>query len=174
MAAAIEGRAPEFRTTAVVGKGDFVEVALSDYRGRWVVLFFYPLDFTPVCPTELVELSKRTGEFAALDAQVLGCSVDSPWSHRAWIRGGLGELAFPLLSDLTKQIAREWGALLEDRGIATRATYIVDPDGVVQYACQHSTRVGRSVSETLRVLEALRTQEQCPVEWRRGQTTLGR
>jgi alkyl hydroperoxide reductase subunit AhpC len=139
-----------------------------------VVLFFYPLDFTFVCPTEILEFSKRAGEFEALGAQVIGCSVDSEHSHKAWIEHGLGELAIPLASDLTRSIARSYGALLEDRGIATRATYVIDPQGVVQYACYHNTAVGRSVSETLRVLEALQTGEKCPVEWRAGARTLGK
>jgi len=167
-------KAPDFTTPAAWGKGEIRPVSLSSYRGRWVVLFFYPLDFTFVCPTEILEFSKRAGEFAALGAQVIGCSVDSEHSHRAWIEHGLGELAIPLASDITKSIARSYGALLEDRGIATRATYVIDPQGVVQYACYHNTAVGRSVSETLRVLEALQTGEKCPVDWRPGAKTLGR
>jgi alkyl hydroperoxide reductase subunit AhpC len=167
-------KAPDFTAPAAWGKGEIRPVSLSSYRGRWVVLFFYPLDFTFVCPTEILEFSKRAGEFAALGAQVIGCSVDSEHSHRAWIEHGLGELAIPLASDITKSIARSYGALLEDRGIATRATYVIDPQGVVQYACYHNTAVGRSVSETLRVLEALQTGEKCPVDWRPGAKTLGR
>jgi alkyl hydroperoxide reductase subunit AhpC len=167
-------KAPDFTTPAAWGKGEIRPVSLSSYRGRWVVLFFYPLDFTFVCPTEILEFSKRAGEFEALGAQVIGCSVDSEYSHKAWIEHGLGELAIPLASDLTKSIARSYGALLEDRGIATRATYVIDPQGVVQYACYHNTAVGRSVSETLRVLEALQTGEKCPVEWRAGARTLGK
>ncbi len=167
-------KAPGFRAKAAVGKGELVDVSLEDYRGKWVVLFFYPLDFTTVCPTEIVELSRRHREFEALDAQVLGCSVDSQHSHRAWIQRDLREVSFPLLADLTKEIARSYGALLEGQGYATRATYIIDPEGVVQYAAYHNTRIGRSVSETLRVLEALRTGEKCPAEWTKGQKTLGR
>jgi alkyl hydroperoxide reductase subunit AhpC len=150
-------KAPDFTAPAATGKGEFVEVSLASHRGRWVVLFFYPLDFTFVCPTEILEFSKRAREFEALGAQVLGCSVDSEYAHRAWIENGLGELRIPLVSDITKRIARDYGALLEDRGIATRATYVIDPEGVVQYACFHNTAIARSVSETLRVLEALRT-----------------
>jgi peroxiredoxin (alkyl hydroperoxide reductase subunit C) len=167
-------KAPDFTTPAAWGKGEIRPISLASYRGRWVVLFFYPLDFTFVCPTEILEFSKRAREFEALGAQVIGCSVDSEHSHRAWIEHGLGELHIPLASDLTKSIARSYGALLEDRGIATRATYVIDPQGVVQYACYHNTAVGRSVSETLRVLEALQTGEKCPVDWRPGAETLGR
>ncbi len=167
-------KAPEFTAPAVTGKGEFTEVRLSALRGKWVVLFFYPLDFTFVCPTEILEFSKRSGEFERLGAQVVGCSIDSQYAHRAWIEHGLGELSIPLVADVTKRIARDYGALLEDKGIATRATYVIDPEGVVQYAAYHNTAIGRSVSETLRVLEALQTGEKCPVEWRPGAKTLGR
>ena len=166
-------KAPHFTAEAVV-EGQFKNVSLSDYKGKNVVLFFYPLDFTFVCPTEILEFSKRAREFEELGAQVLGCSVDSQYSHRAWIENGLGELRIPLVSDITKRIARDYGALIEDKGIATRATFLIDPQGIVQYACYHNTAVGRSVSETLRVLEALRTGEKCPVEWHPGASTLGR
>jgi alkyl hydroperoxide reductase subunit AhpC len=167
-------KAPDFTAPAAAGKGEFVEISLASHRGKWVVLFFYPLDFTFVCPTEILEFSKRAREFEALGAQVLGCSVDSQYSHRAWIENGLGELRIPLVADITKRIARDYGALIEDEGIATRATFIIDPEGIVQYACYHNTATGRSVSETLRVLEALRTGEKCPVEWHPGARTLGR
>jgi peroxiredoxin (alkyl hydroperoxide reductase subunit C) len=167
-------KAPDFTALAATGKGEFLEVSLASHRGKWVVLFFYPLDFTFVCPTEILEFSKRAREFEALGAQVMGCSVDSEYAHRAWIENGLGELRIPLVSDITKRIARDYGALIEDEGIATRATFLIDPKGIVQYACFHNTAVGRSVSETLRVLEALQTGEKCPVDWRPGAKTLGR
>lgn len=166
--------APDFRAPAVLGSGEIREIGLSDFAGKWVVLFFYPLDFTVVCPTEILEFSKRMGEFDALETKVLGCSVDSHHAHKAWIEKGLGEIRFPLVSDMTKSIARSYGALLEDKGFATRATYIIDPKGVVQYASYHNTAVGRSVSEILRVLEALQTGEKCPADWRPGSRTLGR
>jgi peroxiredoxin 2/4 len=167
-------KAPEFRAPAVSGKGEMGEISLADLRGRWVVLFFYPKDFTTVCPTEIREFSKRAGEFRALGAQVLGCSVDTAESHQSWIEKDLGEIAIPLLADPGKDISRIYGALLEEAGVATRATYLVDPEGVVQYACYHNRRVGRSVSETLRVLEALQTGEKTPSDWERGGRTLGR
>jgi alkyl hydroperoxide reductase subunit AhpC len=166
-------KAPDFRARAVSGKGDILEVSLADFKGKWLVLFFYPRDFTAVCPTEIVEFSKRAPEFEALNAKVAGCSVDTAESHRSWIENGLGPVAIPLLADPGKAMARSYGALLEKEGVATRATCIVDPSGVVQYACWHNLRVGRSVSETLRVLEALQTAERTPAEWRRGQETLG-
>jgi peroxiredoxin (alkyl hydroperoxide reductase subunit C) len=167
-------KAPEFTLPAVVGNGDFKDVSLADYRGKFVVLFFYPLDFTFVCPTEIQEFSKREAEFKGLNAQVLGCSVDSKFSHKAWIQNGLGQLTYPLLSDFNKDVARKYGALLEDQGVATRATFIIDPNGVLQYANYHNTDVGRSVSETLRVLQAIQTGERCPAEWKPGAKTLGK
>jgi alkyl hydroperoxide reductase subunit AhpC len=167
-------KAPDFRARAVSGKGEILELSLADFKGKWFVLFFYPRDFTAVCPTEIVEFSKRTAEFEALGAKVAGCSVDTAESHRNWIEKGLGPIAIPLLADPGKEMARSYGALIEKEGVATRATCIVDPGGVVQYACWHNLHVGRSVSETLRVLEALQTAERTPAEWHRGQETLGR
>src|SRR4051812_38625753 len=159
-------KAPEFSLEAVVGNGDFKNVSLKDYRGKWVVLFFYPLDFTFVCPTEIQEFSKREAEFKKLNSVVLGCSVDSKYSHKAWIGSTLGQITYPLLSDMGREVARKYGALIEESGHTTRATFIVDPEGVLQYALYHNTNVGRSVGETLRVVEALQTGERCPVEWK--------
>jgi alkyl hydroperoxide reductase subunit AhpC len=166
--------APLFRAPAVSGRGEVRELALLDLRGRWVVLFFYPRDFTAVCPTEIRELSTRVGEFRALGAEVVGCSVDGAESHRAWIADGLGEVQIPLLADADRSIARAYGALLEREGVAARATFMVDPAGIVQYAAFHNLAVGRSVSEMLRVLEALTTGERTPAGWRPGEPTLGR
>ena len=148
-------KAPEFTLDAVVGKGEFKPVSLADYRGKWVVFFFYPLDFTVICPAELQEFSRREADFRKLNAVVLGASCDSVHSHKAWIGGTLGSLSFPLLSDLTRDVARRYGALLEEKGHSMRATFIIDPDGVLQYALYQNTNVGRSVPETLRMLDAL-------------------
>lgn len=167
-------KAPEFSMDAVVGKGDFKKISLSDYKGKWVVLFFYPLDFTFVCPTEILEFSKRDEEFKKMNAVVIGASVDSKHSHKAWINASLGELRYPLASDMNRDVSRKYGALIEDSGFTTRATFIIDPEGVMQYALYHNTNVGRSVSETLRVLEALQTGDRCPVDWKKGEKTLGR
>jgi len=167
-------KAPDFSLKAAVGKGDFKNISLSDYRGKWVVFFFYPLDFTFVCPTEIQEFSKRDADFKTLNAVVLGCSVDSVHSHKAWINGTLGQLNYPLLSDMNREVSRRYGALIEDAGHSTRATFMIDPEGVLQYALYHNTNVGRSVGETLRVLEALQTGERCPVEWKKGEKTLGK
>lgn len=166
--------APELRAAGVRGRGDPVEVRLSDLRGRWAVVFFYPRDFTPVCPTELRELTRRVAEFRALDVELLALSVDDVATHRRWIAEALGEVPFPLLSDPGGAIARAWGALLEPQGVATRATFVVDPGGVIQQASFHNLAVGRSISELLRVIEALRTGDRAPADWRPGEPTLGR
>lgn len=164
--------APEFTLQGVVGE-NFKEIRLDDYKGKWVVLFFYPLDFTFICPTEITEFSKRDREFKALNAQVLGVSVDSIYSHKAWLKE-LGNLNYPLLSDLTKEVSRKYGVLLEDKGITLRGTFIIDPEGKVRYQLVHDLGIGRSVEEILRVLNALQTGELCPVEWKPGKKTLGK
>jgi len=166
--------APDFTAPAVRGAGEPVEVRLAALRGRWVVLLFYPRDFTTVCPTEVLELSKRTPELRALEAEALAISVDDVETHRRWIAEVLGPVAVTLVADPDRAISRAYGALLEDRGVATRATFVVDPAGLVQYAAFHNLQVGRSVSELIRVLEALRTGERSPAEWQPGQPTLGR
>jgi len=166
--------APDFTAPAVRGAGEPFEARLSALRGRWVVLLFYPRDFTSICPTEVLELSKRMPELGALEADALAISVDDAETHRRWITEVLGPVAVPLVADPDRAITRAYGALLEREGVALRATYLVDPAGVVQYAALHNLQVGRSISELLRVLEALRTGERAPVEWRPGQPTLGR
>lgn len=167
-------KAPDFRAKAVVGNGDFKDISLGDYKGKYVVLFFYPLDFTFVCPTEITQYSRRHDDFAKLGAVVLGCSIDSHHSHKAWIGNGLGQQKYPLVSDITHDISKAYGAYLPEKGHATRATFIIDPEGIVQYASYHNTNVGRSVDETLRVLGAIQTGERCPVDWKPGEKTLGK
>ncbi len=167
-------KAPEFTLDAAVGKGEFSKVSLAELRGKWVVLVFYPLDFTSVCPTELLELAKRLPEFREQNAAVLGCSIDSIHAHKTWIEGTLGPVGFPLLSDLNREVSRAYGVLIEAAGHATRGTFIIDPEGVLQYALYHNTSIGRSVRETLRVLAALQTCETCPAEWEKGLPTLGK
>jgi alkyl hydroperoxide reductase subunit AhpC len=166
--------APAFRARAVMPDGSERELSLADYAGRWLVLAFYPRDFSRVCPTEVLELSKRSGEFADLGASVVMASVDDLATHRRWIAEKLGAVAVPLAADPTRENARGWGALLPRQGVATRATFLVDPAGVVRHASFHDPSVGRSVSEILRLLEALRTGEAVAAEWRPGEPTLGR
>jgi alkyl hydroperoxide reductase subunit AhpC len=149
-------------------------LALEDFRGRWLVLAFYPRDFTPVCPTEIRELSKRARELAALGAAVVAVSVDDLATHRRWIAEVLGPIAVPLAADPERENARAWGALHEAEGVAARATFVVDPAGIVRHAAFYDPAVGRSISETLRVIEALRTGAPSPAEWRPGEPTLGK
>jgi len=150
---------------------------LADYQGKWLILFFYPLDFTFVCPTEIRGFNSRLSEFQALGAEVLGVSVDSVYSHRAWIKtpvseNGLGELTYPLASDITKQASREYSVLVEEQGIALRGLFIIDPDGILRYQVVCDLNVGRSLDETLRVLQALQSGGLCPLEWHPGEKTL--
>lgn len=148
---------------------------LSDYRGKWVVLFSYPADFTFVCPTEIRGFNEKAGEFKKLNVQVLGFSVDSPWSHKAWVEKEWGKLDFPLLSDSEKNLIYQYSidALDQEAGVvALRATFIVNPDGVLKYYIVSDNDVGRSVEETVRVLEALQTGKLCPVDWHHGERTL--
>lgn len=165
--------APDFTAAAVVGLDQRLTARLADHRGRWLLLFFYPKDFTTVCPTEINELSKRMPELRALGADALAVSVDDADTHARWIGEVLGPVAVPLVADADRAISRAYGALLEPEGVATRASFIVDPDGLLQYAAFHNLKVGRSISELIRVLEALRTGRLAPVEWRPGQPTLG-
>lgn len=168
--------APDFCATAVIDQS-FQRVQLSQYRDRYVVLFFYPLDFTFVCPGEVMAFSDRHAEFAALDAVVLGISVDSEYAHLAWIQterhlGGVGDLAYPLISDLTKAISTSYG-VLTPAGVALRGLFIIDRKGILQHCSINNLGVGRSLDEALRVLQAIQLVDQnnnfsCPVDWQPG------
>ncbi|MGB5240962.1 MAG: peroxiredoxin [Prochlorococcaceae cyanobacterium] len=174
-------QAPEFTATAVVDQ-EFQTVTLSQYRGKYVVLFFYPLDFTFVCPTEITAFSDRYGDFSSRNTEVLGVSVDSQFSHLAWIQtdrkqGGIGDIAYPLVADLKKEIASAYNVLDEDAGVALRGLFIIDPDGVIQHATINNLAVGRNVDETLRVLQAFQhvkanPDEVCPANWTPGEKTM--
>ncbi|MGB8509693.1 MAG: peroxiredoxin [Pyrinomonadaceae bacterium] len=152
-------------------------VKLSDYSGKWVVLLFYPLDFTFVCPTELTTFSDRYEDFQGIGAEVIGVSTDSVFSHRAWLqtardKGGVEGLKYPLAADQTKQVSQDYGVLIEDQGVALRGLFVIDPEGVLRYAVIHDLNVGRSAEETLRVIQALQTGGLCQAEWRPGQQTI--
>ena len=152
-------------------------VKLSDYRGKWLVVLFYPLDFTFVCPTELTMFSDRYDDFEGIGAEVIGVSTDSVFSHRAWLKtprdkGGVEGLKYPLGSDVTKSVSRDYGVLIEDRGIALRGLFVIDPEGVLRYKVVHDLNVGRSAEETLRVIQALQTGGLCQAEWKPGQKTI--
>lgn len=166
--AEIGSPAPAFSLDAVINK-EFGKANLSDYRGKWVVLFFYPGDFTFVCPTEIRGFNNSLAEFKAINAEILAVSVDSRFSHLAWIKSGaLGTLGYPLISDFSKQTARAYGVLDEASSSARRGLFIIDPKGVIQHVLIHNEKVGRSVDETLRVLKALQTEELCPINWKPG------
>jgi len=159
-------KAPDFSMNTCDGDGcNFGQVSLKDYEGKWLVMFFYPLDFTFVCPTEITGYSKRIEEFRKHNAELLSISVDSEHSHKAWINSSLGKVNFPMAADLTKSVSRDYGVLIEEEGVALRGLFIIDPEGIVRYSVIHDLNVGRSVDETLRVLLALQTGGLCPVDW---------
>ena len=189
-------KAPEFKTQAVMPDNSIQEVSLSDYKGKKVVLFFYPLDFTFVCPTELLAFDKRLGDFKSRDTQVLGCSVDSRWAHLAWKNtdvnnGGIGNVQYPLLQDLDKSIARNYDVLVGASsvmveteegveatsiggGVALRGSYLIDEEGVIRHAVLNDLPLGRNIDEMLRLIDALdhhnKHGEVCPAGWAQGKT----
>merc|ERR1712212_1132170 len=173
--------APNFEATAVAPNGEFVNLKLSDYKDKYLVLFFYPLDFTFVCPTEIIAFSDRVDEFKAIGCEVVACSVDSHFSHLAWTEksrkeGGLGTMKIPILSDLTKQISRDYGVLLEDEGISLRGLFVIDNKGILRQITVNDLPVGRSVDETLRLVQAFQFTDKhgevCPAGWRPGSDTI--
>lgn len=167
--------APHFEGEAVLPNGEFGQISLGDYKDKWVVLFFYPYDFTFVCPTEIRGFNEHYAAFQDANAEVIGCSVDSKFSHKAWIENGLGELSFPLLADFTKETARKYNVLIEEDGRATRGTFIIAPDGTLRVYMVTHGEIGRSVRETLRLLEAAKLDyegKMVPCEWEPGLATL--
>lgn len=175
MALAIQKEAPNFETTAVIN-GEFKTIRLTDYRGKYVVLYFYPLDFTFVCPTEIIAFDDHHDDFQARNTVVIGCSVDSHFSHLAWIntpreKGGLGGLRHPLASDLTKKISMDYGVLL-DSGVSLRGLFLIDKAGILRHYLVNDLPLGRSVPECLRMIDALQHYEQygevCPADWKKG------
>jgi len=191
-------KAPEFKTMAVMPDNSIEEVSLSDYKGKKVVLFFYPLDFTFVCPTELLAFDKRLGDFESRGVQVLGCSVDSRWAHLAWKntdvnKGGIGQVKYPLLQDLDKSIARNYDVLVGAKdayieaedfegvssvggGVALRGSFLIDEDGTVRHAVINDLPLGRNIDEMLRMIDALshhqKHGEVCPAGWKDGEDAM--
>ena len=170
-------RFPEFRLKAVVANESdraFREVAHDGHPGRWLVVFFWPKDFTFVCPTEIAEFGRLERAFAERGAQVLGASTDSEYVHLAWRRSHteLRELPFPMLSDIRRELSGALGILDRSEGVCLRATFLVDPEGVIRFASCNDLATGRNSAEVLRVLDALQTGELCPVNWKRGDETL--
>ena len=169
-------QAPDFKATAVVN-GDFKKVSLSDYKGKYVVLFFYPLDFTFVCPTELHTFQDKLETFKKLNVEVLGCSVDSEHTHAAWLRtkrddGGIEGVKYPILADINKTIARDYDVLVPDAGVAFRATFLIDKEGKVRHQTVNDLPLGRNIDEFVRLTEALQFTEEhgevCPANWKKG------
>ncbi|MDQ5952572.1 MAG: peroxiredoxin 2/4 [Patescibacteria group bacterium] len=171
---AIGKAAPNFENVTAYHKGDFTKVSLSDYKGKWLVFFFYPRDFTFICPTELKGFAKHKEDLAKLGAEVLSASTDSEHSHKAWFERDLPQVDYPILADTTQRVSKDYGILDENDGSSQRGLFIIDPDGIVRYVVVSAGSVGRSVKEVLRVLEALQSGELCPVEWEPGQETLGK
>lgn len=164
--------APDFTLDGVFGD-QFKKVSLKDYRGRWLVIFFYPLDFTFVCPTEITAFNDAYDQFQKMNTEVLSVSVDSVHSHLAW-KKDLGDMRFGMLSDITKTMSRDYGVLIEEEGISLRGAFVIDPDGKLMMSVVHHNSIGRNVDEIIRVVQACQTGELCPIGWKPGQKTLGK
>ena len=180
MSVLVTQAAPEFKAQAVMADGQFKELSLSDYRGKYVLLFFYPLDFTFVCPTEIIAFSDREEEFSKVGVQIIGVSVDSHFSHLAWRNtsrdeGGIGNIRYPLVADLSKQISRDYN-VLTDETVALRGLFLIDQQGVVRHQVVNDLPLGRSVDEALRMVQALQFFEEhgevCPANWKEGARTI--
>ncbi|UCG32450.1 MAG: peroxiredoxin [Phycisphaerales bacterium] len=172
--------APDFKAKAVMPDNEFAELSLSQYRGKYVVLFFYPLDFTFVCPSEIIAFDKALGQFKERNAEVIGISVDSHFTHLAWKntprdKGGIGNVQYPIVSDITKDIARSYGVLFNG-SVALRGLFLIDKEGIVRHALINDLPLGRDVDEALRVLDALQFTEKhgevCPANWRQGEEAM--
>lgn len=166
-------KAPDFSTLAYVN-GEYKKVNLKDYKGKWLCLFFYPLDFTFVCPTELRGFAKSEAEFKKANCAIVAASTDSEHSHKAWFQRDLPEVKFPVLADTNHHVSRSYGVLKEDQGIAYRGLYLIDPEGFIRYQVISDLDVGRSVKETLRVLKAFQTGGLCEVDWEPGMENLNK
>ncbi len=176
MTSLVTREAPNFTAQAAMPDNSFEELKLSSYRGNYVVLFFYPLDFTFVCPSEILAFNRKLDEFRKKGCEVIGISVDSHFTHMAWRntplnRGGIGEIQFPLVSDLDKKISSSYGVLLDD-SVALRGLFLIDRDGIVRHAVINDLPLGRNVDEALRMLDALKYTEEhgevCPANWNPG------
>ncbi len=168
---------PSFRLQSVVSRQrgqEFQEITETSYPGKWKVVFFWPMDFTFICPTEIAEFGRREADFRDRDAQVLGASTDTHFVHLAWRNGheDLRDLPFPMLADTRRELSQALGILHKQDGVALRATFIVDPEGVIRWASVNDLSVGRNVDEVVRVLDALQTDELCPCNWKKGEPTL--
>ncbi len=166
--------APVFEDMDAYHKGDFTKVSLADYKGKWLVLFFYPRDFTFICPTEIEEFGKLYSEFQKLGCEIVGASTDSKEAHKAWyeIDDRLKGVNYPIIGDTTQELTDIYN-VLDDEGAAQRGTFVIDPEGTLKFILVSADSVGRNIQEILRVVEALQTGEKCPVNWTKGEKTLG-
>jgi peroxiredoxin (alkyl hydroperoxide reductase subunit C) len=180
MATLVTKEAPDFTAQAVTGDGNIADFTLSSLKGKYVVLFFYPLDFTFVCPSEIIAFDKKLKEFKSRNAEVVGVSVDSQYTHYAWrqtapAKGGIGEIGYPLVADLDKSIARDYGVLF-DESVALRGLFLIDTHGVVRHQLVNDLPLGRSVDEAIRTLDALQFVEEhgevCPANWQQGEDAM--
>ena len=180
MSSLVTKAAPDFTAKAVLADNSFAELKLSDYRGQYVILFFYPLDFTFVCPSEIIAFNKELERFRARNAEVIGVSVDSEYSHYAWKQtpveaGGIGQIQYPLVSDIKKEISRAYGVLVDD-SVALRGLFLIDREGIVRHALVNDLGLGRSVDEAMRMLAALQFTEEhgevCPANWHEGEEAM--
>merc|ERR1719216_744499 len=174
-------RAPEFSSIALMPDLTFDELNLSQFSGQWLLLFFYPLDFTFVCPTEIISFSESAEAFSKMNTNVVGASVDSQYSHLAWAntpraQGGLGNIKIPIIADLTRSISRDYGVMMESEGHTCRGTFIIDPKGIVRHLSMNDPPVGRNVDEYLRLIQAFqyadKNGEVCPAQWKPGSKTI--
>lgn len=177
MANLVSKPAPDFTADAVMPDGSFKQIKLSDYKGKNVILFFYPLDFTFVCPTEIIAFSNKNADFEKRNTVVLGVSIDSKFSHLAWRntdrkQGGLGEISYPLIGDLSKQICKDYD-VLADFGVAFRGLFLIDKDGIIQHQVINNLPLGRNIDEAIRMVDALQFHEDngevCPANWTKGE-----
>ena len=180
MSTRVTQEAPHFTAQSVLGDNTIAELSLSSYRGKYVVLFFYPLDFTFVCPSEIIAFDNALEKFEAKNAQVLGVSVDSHFTHLAWKntpreQGGIGQVKYPLVADLSKKISKKYGVLF-GKEVALRGLFLIDTEGVVRHALVNDLPLGRNVAEALRILDALQFTEEhgevCPANWREGEDAM--
>lgn len=176
MSVLVTKEAPAFKATAILPDNTFGEIELKDYRGKYVVLFFYPLDFTFVCPTEIIEFNRKLGEFKKRNTEVIGVSIDSEFSHLAWKNtavkdGGIGNVQYPLVSDIKKTISSDYDVLL-DESIALRGLFLIDKEGIVRHQVVNDNALGRNIDEALRMVDALQHTEKygevCPSGWNPG------
>ncbi|MFN8672382.1 MAG: peroxiredoxin [Candidatus Sericytochromatia bacterium] len=181
MSLLVKKQAPDFTAKAVMGNNTFEDLKLSNYKGKYVVLFFYPLDFTFVCPTEIIAFNEKLEQFRAKGAEVIGVSVDSEFTHLAWKntpvnQGGIGNIQYPLVSDLGGKISRSYGVFLEEESLALRGLFLIDKEGIVRHLLINDDGLGRSVDEALRLLSALQFTEKhgqvCPANWQEGKDGL--